>query len=75
MDQNERRPRGYACYCREAVDELKTDLKPLKPIALRRNALAPELLNLYVLTDVHIGMKAWREETGADWDLNIAERP
>jgi len=31
-----------------------------------------ELLNLYNVTDFHIGMKAWVEETGADWDIKIA---
>lgn len=32
-----------------------------------------ELLNLYVITDYHLGMLAWGEETGADWDMVIAE--
>lgn len=32
-----------------------------------------ELCNVYVLTDFHLGMLSWREETGADWDANIAE--
>jgi len=32
-----------------------------------------DLLNLYVLTDYHIGMRAWPEETGAAWDTAIAE--
>ena len=32
------------------------------------------LCNLYVLTDSHVGMLAWGRETGADWDLGIAER-
>lgn len=33
------------------------------------------LLNLYVLTDAHLGALAWSEETGSgDWDLTIAER-
>ena len=33
------------------------------------------LLNLYVLTDAHLGALAWSEETGSgDWDLAIAER-
>lgn len=32
-----------------------------------------ELCNLYTLTDSHVGMLAWGEETGADWDLKIAE--
>jgi hypothetical protein len=30
------------------------------------------LLNLYIVTDYHLGMYAWKEETGEDWDLNIA---
>jgi hypothetical protein len=32
------------------------------------------LANLYVITDYHMGMMAWRQEGGADWDLKIAER-
>ena len=32
-----------------------------------------DLLNCYVLTDYHLGMLAWGEETGADWDVAIAE--
>jgi hypothetical protein len=34
----------------------------------------PDLLNCFVLTDYHLGMLAWGEETGADWDTAIAER-
>jgi hypothetical protein len=33
----------------------------------------PALLNLFVLTDYHLGMLAWAEECGEDWDLRIAE--
>lgn len=32
-----------------------------------------KLLNVYVVTDYHLGMLAWHEETGADWDTEIAE--
>ena len=32
-----------------------------------------DLLNLFVITDYHIGALAWHEETGADWDIKIAE--
>lgn len=31
------------------------------------------LLNAYIVTDYHLGMLAWGEETGADWDMTIAE--
>jgi len=31
-------------------------------------------LTLYTMTDCHVGMLAWGLETGAPWDLDIAER-
>lgn len=31
------------------------------------------LLNLYTMTDCHLGMLAWKKEAGKDWDLKIAE--
>ena len=34
---------------------------------------APDLTSVFVITDFHLGMLAWGEETGADWDLKIAE--
>lgn len=32
-----------------------------------------DLLNCYVITDFHLGMLSWAEETSADWDISIAE--
>lgn len=32
------------------------------------------LLNQYTVTDLHFGMLCWGEETGADYDLKIAEQ-
>lgn len=32
-----------------------------------------DLVTQYTLTDYHVGMLAWHEETGADWDVKIAE--
>ena len=32
-----------------------------------------ELLACYIISDYHLGMLAWDEETGANWDLKIAE--
>ena len=32
------------------------------------------LINCYVISDYHFGMLSWGEETGADWDINIAEQ-
>lgn len=34
---------------------------------------ASGLLNCYILTDYHMGMLSWGEETGDDWDMDIAE--
>ncbi len=44
--------------------------KPTKP---SRNGKLADLHNLYLITDYHLGMLAWGEECGEDWDLSIAE--
>jgi len=59
---------------REVVDELKTDVKPLKPIKRETKQVNEDLLTLYTLSDAHIGMLAWHEDGGADWDVGIAEQ-
>lgn len=53
-----------------AITETIPRAKKSKPI---KKASTEDLLNLYILTDYHLGMKAWHEETGEDWDLKIAE--
>ncbi|ATE85623.1 hypothetical protein PF617_gp38 [Salmonella phage St162] len=32
-----------------------------------------KLLNLYTVSDFHLGMLSWADETGDDWDMKIAE--
>lgn len=57
---------------REAIAALAADVprdKPARPPAWTDDALC----NLYTLTDLHIGMRAWAKEAGAPWDLDIAE--
>ena len=56
----------------EAVKALSLNIKPEKALAAPQITLA-HLLNCYVITDYHLGMNAWGEETGADWDMRIAE--
>ena len=56
------------------VDSLAEDIKPAKPVKLSKAPREESLLNTYILTDYHIGMLAWGEETGDDWDIDIAER-
>lgn len=54
----------------EAMLEEIPPAQPIEPVALVGN----DLLNLYILTDYHLGMLAWGEETGEDWDIKIAEK-
>ena len=56
-----------------AFDALCADLKPISSIKVPRST-STDLTTLYTLTDCHVGMLAWDKETGADWDLTIAER-
>lgn len=54
------------------LEAFKESLPRIKPVAAPKHTL-DELLTCYVITDYHLGMMAWHEETGADWDLKIAE--
>lgn len=57
---------------REAIDALNEEIKP-EPKVDAPKVKKSQLCNMYVITDYHAGMLAWHEETGADWDLQIAE--
>lgn len=50
------------------------DIAPLPPVSLKPNLKHhSNLVNTMVLSDCHIGGLSWQPETGADWDLRIAE--
>jgi len=55
-----------------AIEGLKDDIPRISPADIPKQGLE-HLLNCYVITDYHMGMLSWHEETGADWDLKIAE--
>jgi len=55
-----------------AVAAMAEDLPRLLPTAAPVQT-QETLLNLFTLTDTHIGALSWAQETGADWDLHIAE--
>jgi hypothetical protein len=57
----------------EVIDELKQDITPCQPIPLSGWLQPDDLLNFYVLSDIHLGALSWGEETGSDWDISIAE--
>lgn len=60
---------ALAGFCDELVP-----VEPIRPPAPQYGRSA-ELLNCFVVTDFHLGMQAWGEETrGEDWDVAIAER-
>jgi hypothetical protein len=56
-----------------AIEALKEDIEPTKPIERPKKQGNPNLINQYTLTDYHLGMMAWHEESGSDWDMKIAE--
>lgn len=58
---------------RTAVDTLKEKIKPIEPSVAPKPFINDNLCNQYTLTDYHLGMMSWAEETGSDWDLKIAE--
>lgn len=57
---------------RAAVAALAEDIERAPPKPPPRHTIAA-LCNLYTITDYHVGMRSWKPETGADWDLKIAE--
>lgn len=56
-----------------AVEAMAATMPRVKPVRKPKHTL-DSLCTLYTLTDCHVGMKAWAPETGADWDLEIAEQ-
>lgn len=56
----------------ETIEAMKEDIPRLSlmnPPPLGND----NLCNTFVITDYHLGMLSWSEETGADWDVKIAE--
>jgi hypothetical protein len=58
---------------REAIEAFSEDIPRAPRVDPPKRDLDEALLNLYTITDFHLGMLAWGEETGADWDTAIAE--
>lgn len=55
-------------------------IKPTKPrkakkdLNPRKKKESKDLMNVYTLSDFHLGMLAWHEEGGDDWDLKTAKK-
>jgi hypothetical protein len=63
---------SMAIAMREAAEAFKEDLPRYKPAKSPKIRLNGSLLNQFVITDFHLGMLAWKEETGANWDTDKA---
>lgn len=54
----------------DIIDAFTRKIKPLKlPKPPKTDS---DLLNLYTISDYHLGMLSWARECGKDWDLDIA---
>lgn len=67
VDQQAQEQAMYA-----AIDALMNKVPRAKPTELPNNTF-DHLCNVYTLSDVHVGMRAWEPEAGSNWDLSIAE--
>ncbi len=59
---------------RKAINDLCADIKPYKRSVKKPKICNKELCNLHILTDFHLGMYSWGEESGHDWDLDIGQK-
>lgn len=58
-----------------AADAMREDLPREAPVpAPFMPPSAAGMLNQFTITDLHFGMLSWKDETGADYDLGIAEK-
>lgn len=55
------------------IDESKSDLPEIKDLSPPEN-YNKDLACVIPIADAHVGMLSWGEETGDDFDLNIAKR-
>lgn len=56
----------------DAIEGLKDEI-PRVSLTASPPLGKDNLLNCYVITDYHLGMLSWDEETGENWDLKIGE--
>lgn len=67
---------AMAEFMMHAAEAMASDLPKAKPIPKPKVPSRDELLNFYVITDYHLGMKADAQETrdeNGNWDMHIAE--
>lgn len=55
------------------IEGMKSEITPVAHVKASRIKRDDKLLNLYTVSDFHLGMLAWADESGDDWDMKIAE--
>nr|UVM93991.1 MAG: metallophosphoesterase [Bacteriophage sp.] len=55
------------------IEGMKSEITPVAPVKAVLAKRDDKLLNLYTVSDFHLGMLAWADESGDDWDMKIAE--
>lgn len=58
---------------RAVIDGMCSEIIPCEPVKKSSAKTDQKLLNLYTVSDFHLGMLSWADETGDDWDMKIAE--
>lgn len=59
---------------RAVVDAMKDEVEPCEPELPLTVELDTDKVNMFLITDYHLGMRSWPEETNNDaWDIKIAE--
>jgi len=56
----------------EAMTERAEGIKPLGGIGQNTITLNDDLVTVYTITDLHLGMLCWGKETGQPWDIRIS---
>lgn len=67
---------AFSNFMMASAQAMSEDIPRTKPVKRQSKTTADELLNLYVITDYHLGMKADGNETrdaNGHWDMKIAE--
>jgi hypothetical protein len=65
--------RKYFELLQSLAKGMAQEVPPILPTPAPEGSIR-NLANLYVMTDAHIGMLASKDESGAEWNLEIAER-
>ncbi len=63
----------------KTIDVWAEKIKPAKPRKAKKKKASQkkaseDLMNVYTLSDFHLGMLAWHKEGGDDWDLDKAKK-